>query len=219
MKNTPERPEAKRAEWVRAVISRNPQRDLLRGLRSFRPEGSDTDRLAPTVPLSLRLALESLVHRLDRRKPVAHVAMWALSRGRQRIAGLPEIAIKRSARRALIDAGCEADIEAWAFALSGRDRKRLEMRRINPSDAGWCAEVALDLGVETSVIATMTIIAGIVDLPLPENLSRLLDAELLRFIRGLRRQAALAEDQQAELAAQPPRRVRSTPWDRFTREK
>jgi hypothetical protein len=180
----------------------------LTGLCGFRPDGSETDRLVPTVPDWVRLALESMIRTAcpGRRKPIAHAAMWALGR---ELEAIPETDDVTSYRQALLDAGRDDDVEPWPFKVPAAERKRIDMKRIDPALAARCADLAVGLGLDTSVMATLAILVGIVDAALPERVSLRVEEQVQRFVGALQRRAATDRDLLAQMATSPAQPLRA----------
>jgi len=205
----------RRGASIRTLVRRRQSAGSLTGLCGFRPEGSETDRLVPTVPDWVRLALESVIRAAcpARRKPIAHAAMWALGRGLDRIEVMSEVRDVGRYRQALLDAGRAEDVEPWPYLVPAAGRARIDMKRIDPAVAGRCADLAKALGLDPSVTATVAILVGIVDAPLPERVSLRVEEQVQRFVAALQRRAATARDLLAQMAGHTPQPLRVGSWD------
>jgi len=187
--------------------------DLLT-IRQFKPPGDRDDRLTIGSPLYVRRGLETIVNATGRTN-LNSVALWALARGLGRFAAWTEIETICVARATLLRSGSAdlVQLDEWRYQLAARDgHTRLFLRCVSPTDCGRCAERARGLGLSTSTYGALAIMAGIVDLPLPGDLPRVLVSELREFRRGLRQRAALAGELAKRALSLPPSEEQRVSW-------
>jgi len=139
--------------------------------------------------------------------------MWAVGRGLDRIEAMSEAGDVARYRRALLDAGRDDDVEPWPYQVPAAVRKRIDMKRIDPAVAGRCADLAVGLGLDLSVMSTVAILVGIIDAPLPERISLRLEEQVQRFVAGLQRRAATARDLLVQTPTIPAQPLRVGSWE------
>jgi hypothetical protein len=190
----------------------------LSAIREFKPLGTHDDRLVLTVPRYVRLAVETIAQAAGSRMPIGTVAQWALHRGLTRLEVLREITTICEARALLLEAGSDdlIELDSWLWHLAARDGVQAQffLRSVSPRDAGRCAELAKGLGLSTSTVGAIAIMAGLMDLDLPGDLPRLLLGELREFRLALKKRAKRAGELAAPVLTAPstPIRQRMT-WD------
>jgi hypothetical protein len=187
-------------------------------IKSYRASGERDDRLWLSVPKSIYTVLEVLAALGESRSRINNIAIWALNRGLDRVENLPEAVAIKSARHALLRAGGEGvDQLEWPYTIRGE--KQLNLRCVK--DSNRCSAIAQQLGLQTSTLGSVTLMASLFDAPLPESSpypSRF-ERELKEFGRRLRAQAQHAQllcERILALPAAPTTELRS--WDALFKE-
>jgi hypothetical protein len=186
-----------------------------RGLRQYEPPGTREDRLTLTTPVYARRGLETLA--TGERMPIQHVALFALHRGLRRLSSWPEVQTICDTRALLLQRGSDdiEQLDGWAYYIAARHggQRRLDLRAVDPADAGQCQRIAQGLGLPTSTLGALAIIAGIVDAPLPGDVPDYLCAELTELRAGLRKRAAICSDLRERAARMPQSPQRQVRWE------
>ena len=190
---------------------------ILQSIRYFRPAGDREHYAGYSVPHYVRLALDAAVALLAPwHTNVTHVGVWALARGLERVRWLEDVKTICAAREDLLRRGFNTDyVDHWPYSIAPRGRRsvRLYLRRIDPADIGRVGELHSGLGLEISTVATLAIMAGVLDLPLRGDVPHMVETEIRDWRRALRQRAAIVADLRSRAVATPePPRHRAT-WE------
>jgi hypothetical protein len=190
-------------------VERLPTRSDVMAFRPIKPQDPDHQPVNPGIPSYLHQALEG-VH-FNTGRPIAHVGQFTLERGFTILSALDAVQRTRAAHKALVVAG--RSLGKWDFSLTTRGKSpRLFLRHVSSVLQGEIATMARALGLEPSTVYALSIMAGLNELELPEDLSILIESELRAFRAGIEQRAAIAVELRASIGTTSPalRQVRVT---------
>ena len=171
-------------------------RDWISELRCSVNSALPEHRYGPTLPRELHQQLEmvGILTKKSAQEVFAFCLCYGLRYLLKKFRGISTI---RACRRAVLLAGSK-DIGwfYWGFEPAARNgRSRRSFRKIDPDDVALCADVARDLGVSATTLATLAVMAVLLEIrAVPDAIKEDILAELSRFCRELEDRATTAQE-------------------------
>ena len=170
-------------------------RDFINELRHFNNRAGRDDRYYGFVPTEVYRMVESFARLAGQSRQDAFG--FSVKEGVKLVLLLPDISTIRSCRNAVVLAGSE-DIEMFersTLEVATRSgRRRVWFRKVDPDDVALCAELARELGLDTSTVVALAVMCVLFQVPaLPDDKKHDFREEVTRFGLDLQKRAERAE--------------------------
>lgn len=205
--SVPRRPQSIEARQLESL--RNPP--SLEEIRTFPMDGERSDRFGPVLPKYLIRAMELVAKAAGQFTPTGQVCQWAIRRGVARLNRTADVREIVAARGVLLGHG-NAALDDWNYVVAARDggSKRFTLRSLAPKDLAEANDLASGLGLNTSVLISLAVMAALIDAGGPYT-DAMAD-ELRAFTRSLKQRADLARALLTVAEADPPPTFNRVPW-------